>query len=359
MALFNSPIPFEKREGGYTDLVAAGLVARAAGTGTADASETAALEIAAGQWAGAMAAARVEPATPATAALTPDVLQLAGREAIRRGAALFVIDVDALTGRVRLLPVWAWDVYGGVDPESWWYRVELAGPNGSRTRTIPAAGVVFLPFATDPAAPWRGLSPMALARLTGNLAGNLETRLGQESGAPVGSVIPVPTDGGDGGETDPLADLKADLRASKGGLSLVETTAAGFGEGRQAAPAQDWKPRRYGADPPETLRGLRADVYEAVCAACGVPPQLAMGQLDGTLARESWRRFVMGRVEPLARTWAGELAGKLDAPGLSFSFAALWAHDFAGRAQAFAKLVGAGMALEKAAAVSGVLSDAA
>ena len=45
--------------------------------------------------------------------------------------------------------------------------------------------------------------------------------------------------------------------------------------------------------------------------------------------------------------------------GLSFSFAALWAHDFAGRAQAFAKLVGAGMALEKAAAVSGVLSDAA
>ena len=32
MALFETPIPFEKREGGYTELVAAGLVARAAGT---------------------------------------------------------------------------------------------------------------------------------------------------------------------------------------------------------------------------------------------------------------------------------------------------------------------------------------
>ena len=140
-------------------------------------------------------------------------------------------------------------------------------------------------------------------------------------------------------------------------MSLVETTAAGFGEGRGAAPMQDWKPRRFGADPPDTLRGLRADVYEAVCAACGVPPQLAMGQSDGTLARESWRRFVMGRVEPLARVWAVELARKLDAPGLALSFRELWAHDQAGRAQAFKSLAAGGMPLADAAAASGVLAE--
>ena len=48
--LFEGPIPFEKRDG-YTDLVVSGLVARAEGTAAADASQTAALEIAAGQWA--------------------------------------------------------------------------------------------------------------------------------------------------------------------------------------------------------------------------------------------------------------------------------------------------------------------
>ena len=355
MALFDTPIPFEKRDG-YTDLVVSGLVVRAEGTAAADASQTAALEIAAGQWACAMAAARVEPAAGAAAALTPAVMHLAGRQAIRRGEALFVIDVDVF-GRVRLMPAWTWDVHGGIDPDSLWYRVEISGPEGSRTRTVPAASVVHLTYATDPASPWRGLSPMALAARSGELAGNLETRLSQEAGAPVGSVIPVPVDGGDGGSDDPLADLKSDLRASRGGVSLVETTAAGFGEGRGAAPLQDWKPRRFGADPPDALRGLRSDVYEAVCAACGVPPQLAMGQSDGTLARESWRRFVMGRVEPLARTWAGELSRKLDAPGLVLSFRELWAHDQAGRAAAFAKLVFGGMSLADAAAASGVLSE--
>ena len=197
MALFDTPIPFEKRDG-YTDLVVSGLVARAEGTAAADASQTAALEIAAGQWACAMAAARVEPAAGAAAALTPAVMHLAGRQAIRRGEALFVIDVD-MFGRVRLMPAWTWDVHGGIDPDSWWYRVEVSGPDGSRTRTVPAVSVVHLTYATDPASPWRGLSPMALAARSGELAGNLETRLSQEAGAPVGSVIPVPVDGGDGG----------------------------------------------------------------------------------------------------------------------------------------------------------------
>ena len=139
-----------------------------------------------------MAAARVEPATPTTAALMPDVLHLAGRQVIRRGEVLFVIDVDALTGRVRLVPAWTWDVHGGTDPDSWWYRVDVSGPDGSRTRTVPAAAVVHLTYATDPASPWRGLAPMALAARSGELAGNLEARLSQEAGAPVGSVIPGP-----------------------------------------------------------------------------------------------------------------------------------------------------------------------
>ena len=364
MPLFDSPIPFtERREaassGGssYTDAIVQAIQARAAGTAAADASATAALETAAGLWARALAAARVTPETPATRALTPDTLHAAGREAIRTGAALLAIDVDGL-GNVRLLPVWAWDVRGGADPDAWIYRCTLAGPSGTAVRVLPAAAVVHLRFASEPARPWIGVSPMQLAQSTGGLAGNLELRLSQEAGAPVGSVIPVPTDGGSGddSEADPLADLKADLRASRGGVSLVETAAAGWGEGRAAAPAQDWKQRRFGADPPEALRGLRADVYDAICMACGVPPGLS-SRADGTLAREGWRQFIMGSVEPLARVWAGELARKLDAPGLALTFRDLWAHDLAGRAAAFQKLTAGGMDVAKAARQSGVLAD--
>lgn len=58
----------------------------------------------------------------------------------------------------------------------------------------------------------------------------------------MGHVIPVPTDGGDGGEDDPLAMLKRDVEAAKGRTILAETTAAGFGEGKSAAPGRDWVP---------------------------------------------------------------------------------------------------------------------
>ena len=66
-------------------------------------------------------------------------------------------------------------------------------------------------YAVDPARPWLGISPLGWARATGKLAANLEQRLGEESGAPVGSILPVPADGGDDPEADPLAGLRADL----------------------------------------------------------------------------------------------------------------------------------------------------
>ena len=345
----------EKRAAGnYTSSLVDQIVARATGTSAADASATAALEVAAGVWSRAMAAATVTPATAGTAAITPAVMALAGRQAIRCGASLFVISVDA--GNVRLIPAWSWETLGGPDPAEWLYRVTLSGPSSTVTRTVPAAGIVHLPFAVDVDAPWRGLGPMAFARSTAALAGNLEARLSQEAGAPVGSVIPVPGDGGSGDDADPLKDLKADLRASRGGVSLIETVASGWGEGKGAAPQSDWTPRRYGADPPEPLRGLRADVFDSVCMAAGLPPGMS-ARSDGTLAREGLRQLVMLHVEPLARVWAAEFAVKLDAPGLAFNFRSIWAHDLAGRAGALQKMTAAGMPLADAVAASGVLAE--
>ena len=61
----------------------------------------------------------------------------------------------------------------------------------------------------------------------------------------------------------------------------------------------------------------------------------------------------MGRVEPLASRIAAELSDKLDVP-VAFDLAAVWAHDLAGRAGAYKRLVDAGMPPDHAARIAGV-----
>ena len=74
---------------------------------------------------------------------------------------------------------------------------------------------------------------------------------------------------------------------------------------------------------------------------------------DGTSQREAWRRFVMGSCEPLLAIVGEECERKLDMR-VSFDLRRLWAHDLAGRASAFKAMVVGGMAVERAAALSGL-----
>ena len=346
----------ERREAlPFTDAVVAALTAQAAGTVAGDPSAIAALETAAGLWARAFASAEVAPATPATAAVTPACLALIARDLIRRGESVHAIEVER--GAIRLAPVGSWDVRGGPDERAWWYRCDVFGPSGNLTRFVPSGAVVHARYAVDASRPWYGISPLGWARATGALAANLETRLGEEAGGPVGHLLPVPQDGGDGEAADPLAGLKVDLAKGRGRTMLVETTAAGFGEGRMAAPAEDWKPRRFGASPPEALGTLREGASLAVLAACGVPPTLGSGRGDASALREAWRQFLHGTIQPVAAMVATELGRKLDVPGLSLSFDRLFASDLSGRARAFQSMVGAGMDPAKAAGLAGLMDS--
>lgn len=235
------------------------MAAATGSTAPGDPLAMGALEAAAGLWARAFGAARVTGAEgPATSAVTPAVLAMVGRQLVRRGEAVFAIDVDR-RGRVQLLPVASHDVTGGPNPAGWWYRLDLFGPSGNVTRMRPAAGVVHAVYAVDPATPWLGVSPLGWARASGTLAANLETRPGEEAGAAVGAFLPLPKDqgGADGTPADKLASLRADIRGAKGKTVIVETTSAGWAEGKSAAPQRDWDPRRFGADPPAPLEALR------------------------------------------------------------------------------------------------------
>ena len=191
----------------------AALTAQAAGTATGDPSAIAALEAACALYTRAFSAVKLSPAVPA---LSPGCLALIARNLIRRGEDVHQIMVDR--GMVRLAADrLAWDVRGGPRRVvEWWYRCDRFGPSGNLTELVPAGAVLHVRYAVDSARPWYGIGPLGWARATGTLAANLETRLGEEAGGPVGHVIAVPQDGGDGEDGDPLAPFKADMAAREG-----------------------------------------------------------------------------------------------------------------------------------------------
>ena len=94
-----------------TDRVGA-LMASSAGPG-AVATAVAAVEIAAGLWSRALALATVTPQTARTRAITPAILELAGRSLARRGQVVFDLEVDA-GGALALIPCAAATVLLGV-----------------------------------------------------------------------------------------------------------------------------------------------------------------------------------------------------------------------------------------------------
>ena len=77
----------------------------------------------------------------------------------------------------------------------------------------------------------------------------------------------------------------------------------------------------------------------------------------GCLRERSCGATPITTLEPAARTIAGELAVKLDTPGLGFDFSALFASDLSGRSRAFQSMVGGGMEVGKAAGLAGLLVD--
>ena len=331
----------------FTDALVDAFFTGAADEKSRTALSTSALESCAALYAGAFARAKVEPDVPA---VTPAVLALIARDLVRRGESLHLIELEG--GALQLRPIGTWDVRGRPAPETWTYRIDLFGPTYHSTKYVPAAAVLHFRYSFDAARPWLGVGPLQWAESTGALAGRLEAGLANEAGAPTAQLVPVPADGGDGGDDDPLKQLKADIAAARGRALLIETTQAGYGAGPAGAPRRDWEQRRIGFEPPDISRSMREDVFGHVLAACGVPPALVHERAEGTAAREALRRWVHLAVEPMGELIASELAAKVDRPGLRLDFSALMASDLAGRGRFLKQLVDSGMTLNAALTLS-------
>ena len=177
---------------------------------------------------------------------------------------------------------------------------------------------------------------------------HLEDALSDEAGGTRGHVLPLPsapvsTDP----KVDALADLRADVNSLRGRTALVVSTAGNWGQGpAQEAPRTDWRPQRLGFDAPASAGSLRSETGAAILSALGCSADLFSG---GASAREAWRRFLHGSVQPLGDLLAAELADKLDAPGLRLTFDRLFASDVASRARALKELTAAGVELGRSA----------
>ena len=338
--------------GDFSDAVVRLIEAQAAGT-AGNVSSTAAVEAVSGLLSRSFSAAQVLGATWLPETVSPVFLGQVGRDLVRSGASMHLIDV--MNGMVSLLPVSSWHFEGDSHPDTWTVRATTYGPSSSTTKYVPYSGVVFIRWGSTPGLPYVGTGPLSWANTTARLNAATEKSLGDETAnSPLAHLLPIPQDGGDGSADDPLMKLKADIRTAQGKALLIETVASAWGEGRGAAPARDWQPSRLGPMPPESMAKIMGQSFAEVLAACGGSPAL-FDDSDGTSKREALRQFHMGTVRPLAGVLAVELAAKLETPvGLKFD---AYAIDMAGRAQSFKNLIAGGMEIEKALAISGLMTE--
>ena len=174
--------------------------------------------------------------------------------------------------------------------------------------------------------------------------------LADEASGPRGMLLPTPVDGND----PTITTLKADIRALRGKVALVESTSGGWAaDGSQQRPKGDWESRRLGAAPGAPLIDQADLASREIYAACGIPLSIVTTS-EGTGQREGFRRLLHSTIMPLAKIVSEELSEKFETP-ISLSFDGLFAADLSGRARAFQSLVGGGMDVTKAASLAGLM----
>lgn len=324
-----APPPSEDRN--YTDVITNALIDAA--TNPAASGYVSALETAAGQLSRAFASANVSGS--GAVMFDPWTLAQIGRQLVESGEAVWYRMGNRLR-RVLQYSILPTGQYQLTFPLA---RVLLARPDQ----------VLHVKWNVEPAT-FRGISPLGMARTLAELMAKIEGSLNTEANANVGYLLPVPSDGG----ASNVEKLKADLRTLAGNIALVETTQGGWGSGQPQRPRREFELARLGPAFPEGNVRLFTAAREAVLSACGYPVPLSR-DTNGTGQREAWRRYLHGTVAPMGRLVTTEAA--TIRASFNMNFDALFASDIAGRARAFQSLVGGGMELAQAAAVSGLLVE--
>ena len=323
----------------YTETVIARLVAASAGA--SDGSALAVSEACARWWSSGLSSASVSPDTPALAPLTPSVLACIGRELFYRGESLFTINV--IGGQVRLIPVSSFHVEGSADPSSWKYVCQLSGPSQTLSRTLQSQEVLHCRYASSKEQPWRGQSPLSLARSTTRVAAALETALDSELGFQLSQMISPKS----------RSEFGMDSAIAPENLSKIVESFSKHVQSSSFILPSDVSVTRMGPAPPPALGELRDKLSESILSASGVPPILLSANAPGAGLREGFRQLLHATIRPLGLLIEQEAQEKLDS-ACSLSFDSLKAADIASTARAFRSFVDAGLSADEASRVVGI-----
>lgn len=280
--------------------------------------------------------------------LTPAVLSMMARTTMARGNSVW--EIASVRGRVTLRPVGEYDIVGGVDPDSWAYRVEYREPRGNeaddetRIRAVRADNIVHVRYNPWPERPWVGISPLSECGITSEQLAYIENSLKMDASQPGGGIMPIP----DGTTSRQFTQVKTAMSTGKGAITPVETTSAGFGQGALQAPKNDWAQVRFGAMVPQHNLALRQATNEIILGALGVPPGLLAGEAG--MHREAYRKFWTNTIQPLAKLIEAELSEKLETD-ISIYLPEVLQSDISARERAWKGFIEGGMEPDDAARV--------
>ena len=279
-------------------------------------------------------------------------LHCLARHLMLRGEALFLINTES--GMIKLNQSSSWTVSGqSPEPMEWLYReITTAGPDADATHNEVAAGVLHFRINQTAERPDRGRSPLLLSRKTAELATLVETRLVEESKASTGQLLsltlPMGADDGPGQYEQAYKRL-----GKLAGSTFIERQSMPDGASRQNFVGR----MRAGPEYHANQIGLRREIRADIASALGTPPEL-LGLAGSLPSRESYRIFILTRIASLAAVIQSELRMKLDAPMLQLDTARLVGRDLTNTARAIKSLTDAGVPLDQATAICGVMNDA-
>ena len=323
--------PTEDR--GYQQAITDALVRLTAGETLGE--YVAALEISAGQLSRAFSQATVSGND--ADAFDPWTLGRIGRDLVESGESVWL--------RESMGNALQWSHHARTTDLKTW---DLTLQDGGAVRA--ASERVFYVRWNEDSASLQAIGPLAAARTMRQLLGKLEASLHSEAGMRIAQVLAVDQDGEDKTRLNAIAEA---LKNANGGLAMLPRVVD-----KNAPPPTrpPYSMQRLGPDIPGSSIAALQEGTRLVLSATGYPPAL-VEKGDGTAAREAWRRYLHGTVAPLGRL-VEHAAGRamLD---VRLGWDRLFASDISGRARAFQSLVKAGMDIEKAAAVSGIMGDSA
>lgn len=297
------------------------------------AAMSATLGTAAGVWSRSFAMLVPEPSD----VLTPDVLATIGMDLFFRGQSVWHVRLDG--SRIRLHRAAFWDQYNGGR-----WNLTLPQPDGTDNVRALDDEVLSIRINAAPDTPWLGRSPLHFMGLSPSLMADVENTLSGSLGYVGKGLLPVPA-------TIPEEQKNAALAGLRAGSSLVAVTSKeeiGHHTGGVRAEFKrvDLTPDLEKAGLPEIGR----DVHSRILAAAGIPPSLYDAGGNAGALRETYRLFVLGTLDPLARMITPELA-KIGVARIGMQD--LMSADVAGRARAVSSLVQSGVPLATAMALSG------